>query len=483
MKSEILRMENVITQDTDITNLENLNLYIFQGEILGLIGVNEHGKEMLIRLMCQNNPIKFGRIYVGNQLVNSYHHSDGTKNKVYVIEQKSKLIDDLTVADNIFVLKNGFHKYIINPRVLAAQVEYLIRVTGIHIDPNAICHNLTEFERCVVEMMKAIVQGVKLIVVDDLSNYLSANDLADFNRLLRKMSEKKYAILYLGNHHQEIFPLCDRVAFMQDGKIIKVFDKKEMKPQNVVPYVISFDDTHSKEENRHHRAFIEFQNITTEHLKGINFSMYQGECIVLYDKSNQIQTEVLALFRKRAALIDGRCIYDGAVIKEKKLSKYLGKEVAIIGEDAIDSMLFYEMNYIDNLCFLIDNKAHKTNITSKIKKSIQMEYYEELGEELYVNDLRLLDKKSLYNLVYYRIHLLNPKVVIIVQPFAKADMYLRRHITHLIRILKRKGIAVIILAVSISDSVFVADSLLLIDDGKIKKTYLPSTFSQINENS
>ena len=476
-------MENVITEDNDKTNLNNLNLYIFQGEIVGLIGVNEHGKEMLIQLICRNSPIKFGRIYIGNNLVNSFRHSDGLYNKVYVIEQKSKLVNDLSVADNVFVLRKGFRKYRINSHVLETQISYLSKELDLTINPDTICGNLTEYERCVVEIMKAMVQGVKLIVVNELSNFLSANDLHAFNELLRQLTYKKYAILYIGNHHEEIFPLCERVAFMKDGKIIKWFDKKEMHQSKVLPYTIPFADTHTKESENKHRVLMEFENITTVNMKGISFFLHQGECAVVYDKSNRVQKDIMELYLENKSFLSGICKYDGQRLNPENYAKYLGKEVAVIGENPIDTMLFYEMSYIDNLCFLLDNKTNKSRITKKIKKSIQLEYDKELGEELYANDIHELSKTSLYNLVYYRIHLLNPKLVLLIQPFGKADMYLRRHIIHLIRILKRKEIAVIILAVSISDCLYVADKLLLLEEGKVKETYYPDTFSQITDSN
>jgi ribose transport system ATP-binding protein len=87
-----------------------------------------------------------------------------------------------------------------------------------------------------------------------------------------------------------------------------------------------------------------------------------------------------------------------------------------------------------------------------VKTSIQREYYKELGDEVYANDLRKLDKKSLYNLIYYRVHLLNPKILFIVQPFSNADMYL------------------------------VADRLLLLEEGAIKEQYFPNSFGQIQIN-
>lgn len=268
---------------------------------------------------------------------------------------------------------------------------------------------------------------------------------------------------------------------MKDGKIIKWFDKKDMHQSNVIPYTIPFADTQMEEEKKQHRVLMEFEQITTKNMKGISFSIYQGECIVLYDKSNHIQKDIMDLYYENGKLLSGSCKYNGIRISLKNYIKYLGKEVALIGENPINTMLFYEMSYIDNLCFLLDNKTNKSRITKKIKKSIQLEYQKELGEELYVTDINELSKESLYNLVYYRIHLLNPKVVLVMQPFARADMYVRKHIIDLIRILKRKGITIIIVAVSISDCLYVADKLLMLEEGKVKETYFKETFCQITD--
>ena len=75
--------------------------------------------------------------------------------------------------------------------------------------------------------------------------------------------------------------------------------------------------------------------------------------------------------------------------------------------------------------------------------------------------------KSLYNLVYLRILLYKPKAVFIMQPFSHADMYLRGRIMELIKLLKEKEIAVVILAVSISDTLSITDRLLIMEKGKL----------------
>lgn len=122
MKQEILRLERVTRITDGVTQLDNMNLHIFQGEIMGLVCINSHGKEALVRLICQNLPIHYGYVYFQEQLVNNYEHSSMGMNRVSVIEQRSRLVEDLTVADNIFVLRRGFKKYLIEPRVLERQL-------------------------------------------------------------------------------------------------------------------------------------------------------------------------------------------------------------------------------------------------------------------------------------------------------------------------------------------------------------------------
>ena len=63
MREEILRIENVIRIINGITYLDNIQLHVFQGEILGLIPLDNHGREELVELIVQNVPIHFGRVY------------------------------------------------------------------------------------------------------------------------------------------------------------------------------------------------------------------------------------------------------------------------------------------------------------------------------------------------------------------------------------------------------------------------------------
>ncbi len=92
------------------------------------------GHDQLIGLIGYNRPITSGTVWYDGKIVNSYSYSDGSANRVYVIEQKSHLVEGLSVVDNIFVLRSGFRKYFINEQVLLEQTERFFQENGIHVD-------------------------------------------------------------------------------------------------------------------------------------------------------------------------------------------------------------------------------------------------------------------------------------------------------------------------------------------------------------
>ena len=83
MKQEILRMSHVTLIDDGMTKLDDFNLYVYAGEIMGLLCQNAHGRDTLLRVITENAPIHYGYIYFRETLVNNYRHSAGGRNAVF----------------------------------------------------------------------------------------------------------------------------------------------------------------------------------------------------------------------------------------------------------------------------------------------------------------------------------------------------------------------------------------------------------------
>lgn len=478
MKNEILRLERVTAIQDEMTLLDNFNLHIFQGEIMGLVCINANGKEALIQLISQNLPIHYGRVYFNEVLVNNYQHSPMTMNKVAVIEQKSRLIEDLSVADNVFVLRRGFKKYRINPRVLNGQLRQFINEIAPDIDGNDLVANLSPYEKCLVELLRAVIMGAKLIVIMDISNCIGAADLIKFHTLLRHYCGQGFSFLYICNHHEEAFKICTRMSLMKDGKILRVFNRDEFQNDNMAPYYIGqfADLTKPAVRRQNEKGILTFQDVCTDNLKHMTFSVAKGECTVLFDRDNTVLSDIMQLMNGKLRPDSGSIFFEDAVYSQEQARHALESSIAFIGEDPIRTMLFKEMSYLDNLCFLLDQKKNGVRMSKRIVKSIVREYESVIGPEIHETNIMNLKIQSLYDLIYYRIQLFHPKIVFCVQPFAGADMYLRRHLIELINQLKKKGITVIFLAVNIADSLVVADKLILLEKGRFSSEYLRPEF-------
>ena len=479
MRKEILRLNNVTLEENGERYLDNLNLYILQGEIMGLIVSDAKGSTQLIHLICHNIPISFGGVYYEDNRVNHYSYSDFTDNRVYVIEERGRLIDSLTISDNLFVMRKGFKKYIINSKVLDSQAERLMAEIGFSIDPRRRADSMTAFERCVTELLKAILSGCKLIILDRISNFLSQMELKQFQDIIREQGKRGIAFLYLGNHHQEVFQIADRAALFHQGMIWKVFEKEEMQERALEPYTISFDLSESCVREPQEEAVLKLEQVHLCEGGTISFSLKKGECLMILDNDNQTWEPLVKVLSGCSGMEGGRIYLDGKSFAGEEPTDFLMEGVAVIPDDPAETFLFRDMTYMENLTFLLDRKLPMGNIKRSHIRSVRNEYLPRTGPCIDAGKIDGLSLKEKYGLAYYRVHLLHPKVAVCVQPLAKGDMYCRRYVLDLIQELKNSGISVLILTSNLADNMDVSDRMMVLQDGKIAAEYTKEEFYKV----
>ncbi|WP_130805855.1 ATP-binding cassette domain-containing protein [Senegalia massiliensis] len=468
MNGEILRIENVSRKIDGITYLNNINFNIRKGEILGLLPLDNHGKEQLIELIIKNLNIDYGRVYFDEKLVNYYEYSDMQYNEVYVIDKNTKLISGLKVIDNIYVLNNTLNQFIINENILRKKAKSIFEHFDLDINPDKYISDLSKFEKVVVEVIKAVINGAKLIILNELSNFLSINELYNFQKLIKYYSKKDISFLYMANHHEEAFKICNRVCLLEDGKIVKVIEKNDYSDEIMLPYIVEFDSNTNSNISDNENTIIGFEDFTTTNVYKLNIRINKGECITILDKDNKGIQDIVEFLKGNLTLIDGNIIFNRKTIKSiRNLNSLIENEILFIPENPIDNFLFFNMSYLENLMFLLEQKLNN-NISFRKKIKILKEKYKILEDvDIDENDISNLSKKSLYDLIYFKVYEFKPKLVFLMQPFSGADMYLRARIIQLINKLKNEGITIIILAVSLSDTLTVSDRLITIKDDSI----------------
>ena len=154
MNREIFRMERVTYQENGVTFLKDFNLRIDEGEILGLIPVNGYGLNAFLKLLEVNLPLEDGYVYSRGELINSWKDSKRTRSRISVIGAENRLVETLSVTDNIFVLRKGFRQEIIRTGLLHRQLQPFLEDISMDIPADVPVERLTQDEK--MEIMAAL---------------------------------------------------------------------------------------------------------------------------------------------------------------------------------------------------------------------------------------------------------------------------------------------------------------------------------------
>ena len=485
MREEVLRMDRVTYEEQGVTELNRFCLNQYAGEIMGLVPVNDTGLEALYKLLTQNLPIHYGYVYYRGRMVNQWKRSDYAYNRVGVIRTQSGLADDLTVADNVFVMRHGFRKRLIQRRVLEKQLEPFLREINVHLPADAVARELSPYHRLVTELVRAVVADCRLIVLVEPGTVIGDERLKQLHQIMRHYASQGFSFLYVSRHFEEAVQVCDRAALMLNGQIVKLMpatleSKRLVNGFGTVERYTAFIKGQGKPAPAEGEVApaLELDGLRFGQIRSLTLRVAPGECVVLQDMNNHIFEDLIQVLAGEKAPAAGTAKVGG-----RPISRRDRREVAIVQKMAAESMLFPELSYMDNLCFAMDHLLPRVWRSHQARESVLRECREWLGTDLVSLPVEALSRRQKYDLVYTRVLLQNPRVAVCVQPFMQADVEHRMHIWTLLERLTGRGVAVVILAVNLADSLAFADRLIRVRDGAVQAEYPREAFGSLPENT
>lgn len=479
MKKELLRFENVAKTVDGAVYLDNFSFYMCEGETVGLVSTNDRGEGELLKLLSRNLPIDSGRIYFQGKLVNSSLGSDYSRNKSYIIGQKSSLIDALTIADNLFVMRPGFKKYVIDENVLRNQAGLLLGQMWACIDLDKRVSRLTTMERITVETVKAYLMGCSVLIFLYPDQMISQVEYEKFHGLLEKVKERGLSSLYFCHHHWILFQSCDRIAMFSNGRIKKLFQKDQFRDEDFSPYILSFEGYQGSGYAGVRERIFELKNAGGVFMDRLNLGAGRGECITVLDSDYRVTDELMEMLTGEKTDYSGTVTCSGWDLR-KMGRNYLDCGLVVLNDHPTETFLFKEMTYLENLCFLLDRKIKKSRLKQAYIQSVRNEYFKTQGEVVDEPDISALTLTEKYGLVYNKLSLFGPRVLVIKKPFAYGDMHCRKYILERIKSLKESGTCVILMTNYITDCLYISDRIDVIREGKNVVSLKPDEYDVIS---
>ncbi len=237
----IVELKGVTKLFPGVKALDNVDLTIRSGEILGLIGENGAGKSTLMKILSgvYANGTYEGQITIDGTPVAFSSPSDAESHGVAIIHQELSTFPDLTVAENLFV---GHW-----PKAASGMVDWqrLNQMAQTWLDTvGAPCRadekigDLSIGTQQLIEIAKALSRQSKVLILDEPTSSLTPTESAKLFQLLRDLRLQGKAMVYISHKMEEIFALCDRLTVLRDGQTVCSFMTTETNPDGLIEHMV-----------------------------------------------------------------------------------------------------------------------------------------------------------------------------------------------------------------------------------------------------
>jgi ABC-type uncharacterized transport system ATPase subunit len=299
-KIETLEMINITKSFHGVRANDQINLKVSSGEILGLLGENGAGKTTLMNILYGLYQPDAGEIRVNGQRISIDSPKASISHGIGMVHQHFMLIQNHTVIENI-ALGYAHAPAMFPQKKLRQRIVSFSEKFNFDIDPEKKVWQLSAGEQQRVEIIKALINGAGLLILDEPTSVLTPQETRDFFQVLEKMRSDGQMIILISHKLDEIKKLCDRVLVIRKGKVVGHADNQQMDKRDLARMMIGRDVvfSFSREKMPRKEKVLEVKKITVIGDKGypvvndISLAVYRNEIFGIAGVSGNGQRELV----------------------------------------------------------------------------------------------------------------------------------------------------------------------------------------------
>lgn len=217
----LLQMRGIVKQFPGARALDGVDLEIRAGEVHCLLGQNGAGKSTLIKVLAGAHQPDEGEILLDGRPVTIAHPVAGLKLGVATMYQELDVVDGLSVAENIYLGHELATAGFSQRRAATARTRALLKRLG-HpdISPHREVGRLSAAGKQIVSMARALSHDARVIVMDEPSAVLDAEEVTNLFRVVRELTASGVAVVYISHRLDEIRQIGDRITVLKDGRTV-----------------------------------------------------------------------------------------------------------------------------------------------------------------------------------------------------------------------------------------------------------------------
>ena len=461
----------------------NVDLTIYNGEILSVLGENGCGKTTLMNMISGIYFPDKGHIYVGEREVVIRSPKDAFSYGIGMIHQHFKLVDVFSAAENIVLGiddKKRYNLKEVNNRVLEISKRY-----GFEIDPKKKIHEMSVSEKQTVEIIKVLYRGADILILDEPTAVLTPQETEKLFNVLRRMRDDGKSIIIITHKLHEVLSVSDRVAVLRKGEHIGTVNTSETNESQLTEMMvgkkielnIDRSDVHDSVKRLEVQGISSFNSEGIKVLDNVSFTANSGEILGIAGIAGSGQRELLEAIAGLQPLSDGKIDYNdpksGKVVNLRHKTplqiKKLGVRLSFVPEDRLGMGLVGNMNITDNMMLRSYRRGKSAFLDRKNPRNLASDVVNNL--EVVTPGLgtpvRRLSGGNVQKILVGREIAAAPTVFMAAYPVRGLDINSSYTIYNLLNGQKDKGVAVIFVGEDLDVLIDLCDRIIVINSGRI----------------
>ena len=475
MQSVFFSLDSVSKRFGVVQALDNVSITFRPGELLALVGENGAGKSTMMRILEGVFQPDSGTVYGDGAPVTFAEPRDSQKAGIRVIHQEPEIVPNLTVAENIFVGEMPrMAGLFLDWRTLEEQTNAVLTTFGMQRDmsPRQLCSTLGPAQRQMIEIMRAVRAGGRLIAFDEPTSSLTDDEARRLFAVIRRLRADGASIIYISHRLNEIIDLADRIVVLRDGRLVDDSPATGATEQGIAKLMVGRDvaDLFTRQSKDVQEIVLEVDRLTTDKVKDVSLTVRKGEVLgiagLMGAGRSELAKGIFGYDRRRS----GRVVMNGVPLAPDSPQAAIIAGIGFAPEDRKHEALLLFRSILDNAALCVTDKTGSFGFFSRRRA---MDIVAPLAAKMSIKapsldeEVSKLSGGNQQKVVLARWLARQPMLLILDEPTRGIDIGAKSEIYRLIGELAANGIGVILISSEMPELIGLADRILVMADGRV----------------
>ena len=480
----VLEFKKIVKRYPGVLALNNVSISFREGEVHALVGENGAGKSTLIKTATGAIAPTSGTIVVNGKEYTSFTPATSRENGIAVIYQEFNLVNDLSVAENVFLgnrlKKNG----LIDMKSMVEESKKIFEKLGIEIDTKKTVRELTTGYQQLVEIAKALSCDTKILIMDEPSASLTTNEVEMLFKIVKQLQQSGVTIIYISHRLDEIFEISDRVSVLRDGQMIKTMDTADTNRQELISLMVGRDLKETfptLKADIDQEVVMEVQHLSGPGVKDANLQIRKGEILGLGGLIGAGRTETVQIICGVTKKTGGKIIYKGKEIAPGSPKEAINMGIALAPEDRKKQGVMLHMSIAENIVFPSHDKVSRFGVLNKGKAAEIVAKYKDalrIKTPSVQQLVRNLSGGNQQKVVLAKWLAKSPDVIILDEPTRGIDVGAKQEIYGIMKGLAEAGKAVVMISSDMEELLGMSSRIIVFCEGRTTGELAKEEFAQ-----